>query len=228
MSRLLRPSVRQSRRAVLRLISLLCTLAVVAGVGLVTASSASAWAYAARTGSPGAVGVPNVSVADLSQGYGPQLTFLTSTGATAARSPRTTDSQNVALIYSIQRWNGSSWSLVTSQSHVRRLPAGQASLAFPALFVQPSPARYGYWRVEYAFSWATTTGVTLGTAIVTPDRVSDHGCVTQYRPCVSYPGYVYAGPMYGTASSSTPDLRAPAEASPPSPASGTQPVRAAA
>ena len=88
------------RRIVSRLAAITATLAVGSVVAVGMASPASAWAYEYSDGSPGGVAVPNVAVADIMSGYVPLLTFMTSVGPVAGRSPRTTGNQTISFLAS--------------------------------------------------------------------------------------------------------------------------------
>jgi hypothetical protein len=155
---------------------------------------AGAWQYALPSGRPGAVTqAPAVNVGKLSQGMlGLQLTLYGSTGPTVSRSAATTGAQDVNIMYSVQRWNGSAWAQIAAQHGNVRIPAGVASGREPALYVVPTAGARSYYRVVMHFSWFVAgTNTLLGSTFVAPDRTSDFVC--QYLPCAATAGYVWAG-----------------------------------
>lgn len=178
------------RRRTARLAAVI--FAIVAGL-IASASPASAWQYAWSTGQPGAVtATAQVQVGKLSYfGLGPRVTLFGETGPTVSRSPATTGAQDITILYSVQRWNGSQWVQVTYQLNRARMAAGVQQGRLPALYAQPS-AGTGYYRVEERFTWTVAgTDTVLGTTAIVPNLASDHRCL--YSPCAATAGYVWAG-----------------------------------
>lgn len=185
-----RPAAAPSARRRFALATLM-VVALVAGL-VASASPASAWQYGAGSGRPGAVAATaQVNVGRLNIGAGPQITLYGNTGPTVTRSPGYAGAQDVAILYSVQRWNGSQWVQVTRQFNTRRIAAGVQRVTLPALYVIPT-AGTGSYRVVEAFNWNVAgTNQVLGATSIYPSVASDHVC--QYRPCAATVGYVWAG-----------------------------------
>ncbi len=171
-----------------------------AGLGLASASPASAWVYdsASTSGRPGAVTAVNqIVLADIYVSPGVQnATFLSNTGPTITRSPATSGAQDAYVLYTIQRWNGSAWAQVTQGAGYGRIPAGTSQVRLPAMYIIPTSAK-GYYRVTETFYWfAGGTNTQLGRSAIIPDQVSDQGCITTSRPCAAYAGYIRYGRLY--------------------------------
>lgn len=169
-----------------RLAALLVILAATIASLVVTPSRADAWTYAFVYGRAGSVSVPQVLAVDDGQytTYGPYLTLRSHGGPTVHRSPATSGPQNVAGIYIVQQWHGSSWVEITRQSTgTYQIPAGYNSVHLPRLHRSPSSQR-GYFRIVWIFGWDdANTGAALGHTIITPSVTSDFHCATSARAC---------------------------------------------
>jgi hypothetical protein len=149
---------------------------------------ASAWAYDSWSLRPGAVSAPAINVSNLRLGDGNiYLTLLSNTGAVAYRSPASTGAQNVAAVYTVQKWNGASWVNVTKKGpFIGQISATQSYLVFNPVYITLSPTN-GYMRIVWSFVWSTTTGVQLGGTNLVSNLANDYVCL---RPrCFSYTGY---------------------------------------
>lgn len=161
---------------------LLALLVATVLFGSFPVGKAHAWAYSVPTGRPGAAGAPTIYVGKL-----PNLTLYSQTGPTAYRSPASPGAQTVMAVYTVQRWNGSTWAKVTqSGPFVRQISATQQYVNFPAAYILPTISN-GSVRVVWSFVWGTSTGTQLGTLVLVPSLASDHVCLIQR--CVSVPGY---------------------------------------
>jgi hypothetical protein len=158
---------------------------------LFPARSVGAWYTANPFYRPGMVYVPSVYITDVqipNYNYGPVYTLMTDVGPLAYRSPASTGAQTVLLRVQYEKWNGTQWVLSAHTSWTRQILAGQNSVRFPTLYIQPLEAK-GAFRVTWQFLWASPTGASLGVITVLPNTTSDHVCVTPYRTCRSNNGY---------------------------------------
>lgn len=187
------PRVATRLRTVLAV--LLTLLAVSTTIG---ADQAQAWTRAVSQGRPGSLNLPYVRAYDEGQytTYGPYLAF-SSARPTVYRSPATSGAQDVMGLYTIQRWNGSSWSNVTSQrTAAYRIPAGYSYVQLPGVSRAPSTQR-GYFRVVWVFAWADArSGASLGSTSIVPAHSGDLRCATTARPCSASAGWVRIGRAY--------------------------------
>jgi hypothetical protein len=175
-----------------RLLAVLLTLVMAATLALVPAEPASAWEYTKRRNNPGKVTIRPVEVFDYYTQYGPVLT-LKARGPRARRKPGVRGAQDVNVLYTVQRWNGSRWQTVTSQQRWRTIPRGRKAVRLPRMQVQPNSA-VGYYRVRMRFTWFRSgTQNLIALARVRPDRRSDFSCATDKRLCEAGRGWVRIG-----------------------------------
>jgi len=162
-------------------------------LGLTTAP-ASAWQYTGTIGSAGAVeSAPQIQVADLFVASAASLTLMTESGPVVRRSPATRGAQIVVVVYSVQRYDGAQWLLVTHQRSLARVPAGVQRMRLANAYLQPLQSR-GYFRVQMVCGWfAAGNGAKLGSTVLTPDAAADHRCITRSRPCQASAGFVRLG-----------------------------------
>jgi hypothetical protein len=167
------------------------TALLLLGVG---AQSASAWTFSGARGRIGSVTLPAVYVDDLlmPNGYR-EFTLLSNNGPLVYRSPATNGFQTVRTRYAIEKFvNGAWYRVANSPLMTRTISSGQSAVRMQALYLQPGTAR-GYFRVTWAFEWYNANGVLLADTLVLSNQSSDHTCVTPYRWCASYAGYVRTG-----------------------------------
>jgi hypothetical protein len=170
-------------------------LLLVALFSLVPAGNAGAWYYAGTSGRAGAVAIPTVYILDTYMGstVGNIYTLASDIGPLAYRSPASTGTQVVGMIYQYEKWNGSAW-VVSARSNMvtRQILTGQNSVRFPAVYMTPTDAR-GTFRITWTFVWNTTTGANLGGTVINPSTINDHKCLTPYRNCRVYIKYFTVG-----------------------------------
>ncbi|MFG2646057.1 hypothetical protein ACGFYP_34440 [Streptomyces sp. NPDC048370] len=141
--------------------------------------------------------LPQVSVSDLAYAWQPAtLTFNSSVGATAQRSPAHSGAQVIVATYFLERWNGQAWVTITQKQYVVQLAANQAEVKIPAIYFQPTSGT-GYYRMTFGFVWMLAGASTfLGTQRWVPNGANDHACVTTLRPCEAGADSVRVGKLY--------------------------------
>jgi hypothetical protein len=172
-------------------------LTALSSASLAGPGETNAWSYAAVQGRAGTVAAPRVSMIDTYIMPGVLApTIMSSAELIAYRSPATNGAQDVVAIYSIERWNGSSWYQVTSQVQRGRIPQGSSGVRLRQLCIQPNSAM-GYYRVQFAVAWAAAGNSNqLGNVVVTPSVASDFACNSPYRPCETAAGWFRFGRLY--------------------------------
>lgn len=187
-----------SRGMMSKLQRILLTVAVfIVLFGSLPVDKAFAWSYLLPSGRPGAVSIPRVYISDLPAGanilYPTFYNSSTSSGPIVYRSPATSGDQFVSGTYALQFLNGSDWVTIAyavNSPFSGWIRAGQNSIVFPNLYIQPYPIQAGYYRVTWVFAWKTGAGVVLGSTAVVSNLATDHVCYKTTIPCRSYAGSV--------------------------------------
>ncbi len=170
-------------------------IAVILGIAvLATDQAAFAWSYTTLQGRAGQVAMPSVLLSDIYAAGYMQFTVYSTGNAVAYRSPASSGIQNVAVIYYLEKWDGSQWVMITRSAPMKgQITASQQSIRFPGPYIQVNGSARGYFRLGALFQWATTTGVLLGNTAVNSNLATDYKCITTSRLCKSYPGYFRTG-----------------------------------
>lgn len=174
--------------------------AMVATLVVGNAGTAQAWSYDYAQGSAGTVSLPQVNVSDtflyIGGKYVATLVIDSATGPLVYRSPATTGAQDVAAVYSLERWNGSAWTIQANIQATGRIAAGVSALRLPRASFTLTSGK-GYYRVLWAFVWKVPgASSNLGVGALTANSTSDFACITPLRPCQVSAGYVRAGALY--------------------------------
>lgn len=184
------PSVPSRTRRVLMamaltLVSLIATMAM--------ATPADAYTITSRNSVPVAPTIYRVQGAHYNAGSaltGPMYKpWVYQPGPTVFRT--TSGTQYVQVRYLVDRWNGSSWSLDSSQTRSTRIDPGYTSARAPALSVLPAGGR-GYYRVRMAITYTSAIGGVQGWFNTVMNHSGDYTCNTT-RTCQVGPGYVFIG-----------------------------------
>ena len=187
-----------------RMLAAVTALLAVGAAAAVMSAPAGAWEYTRTTGDAGSVWVPPVFPFEDGRytTYGPFLMFTTFDGPYLYRSPASQGEQAVQAIYLLQRWNGNSWYVVSRQNTpVVTIPAGARGAYLPKLWRSPGGNQLynrGYFRVQWIFAWVDANGDSLGSTIISPDRVGDLRCRQMLRPCQATAKWVRLGRTYAT------------------------------
>ena len=122
-------------------------------------------------------------------------TYLTiknwqASGFTVGSSPAYSGTQDVLVIYSLQRFINGQWTQWVKMDYSGRV-TGAGTLRFPPWTYSIIPAfntRFPY-RVVYGLTWRIAgTTTTLGTTGVGPNSMADNVCRMRFgTPCQAYP-----------------------------------------
>lgn len=183
-------------------------LAALAATMLVTGmpsndDSAEAWRTVKNSGVTGRVVKPKVQFwREKLPGYCPgpggtvvscpfdQLNVTTTDVLRVRRVPRK-GRQVVAVVYGLQRWNGSRWVTDTrSTTYVRRIGRYQKWTKVPQWNTRPSTTK-GYWRMTYAVAWGRPNGRVLGKRLIAPSKMYEQFCYPTQVRCIYYPRYTH-------------------------------------
>ncbi len=157
----------------------------------------SSWYYDGSLGRPGAVTVTTpINVIDVPMwtawGTYYEKALMNNNGPTVSRSPASTGTQDIFIIYSgaaVQPTaSGCQFSSATAST---RLGAAYSAAQLPYLARVPNPPKGSVRVVEYIYWYAAGTSTTLGATAIVPHYTSDHVCYT--RGCTAYAGFVQLG-----------------------------------
>lgn len=98
----------------------------------------------------------------------------------------------VKVTYTVQKWNGSSWATVGTQTKSGSISSGVTSLRLPALSMLPSGYSGGYFRVSESITWTNPIGAVIGSMSVSMNQSGDYTCSTT-RSCSVGSGWIFLG-----------------------------------
>jgi len=165
--------------------------------------SAEAWRTIKKSGVTGRVAKPQVqfwreTIPLICPGPGgthvscpfDQLNVTTTDVLRVRRAPRK-GRQVVAVVYGLQRWNGSKWVTHSrSKTFVRRIGHQQKLAKIPQWNTRPSTTK-GHWRMTYAVAWGRPDGRVLGSRLIGPSKLYEQYCYPTQVRCIYYPKYTH-------------------------------------
>ena len=98
----------------------------------------------------------------------------------------------VQVTYTVQKWNGSSWVTVGTQTKSGSIASSVTSTQLPALSMLPSGYSGGYFRVSESITWTNPIGAVIGSMKISMNQSGDYRCQTT-RTCSIGAGWVYLG-----------------------------------
>jgi uncharacterized membrane protein HdeD (DUF308 family) len=187
------PLISHSDRGVRHRFRALLTLLTIFAIMLAGAGHAQAWTNLGSGGQPGTFYVPQIIGSHLSIAAGTSYTFTPVIGnmpLDVARSTATTGQQQVVITFIVKRWNGSSWTNLSTSSVSGVLGAGVNTTRLPTWSTYPT--RSGYYFVSAIVTWYSGTSL-LGYVSVTWTSSGDYVCKTIVAPCQAGAGWLYLG-----------------------------------
>lgn len=169
------------------------TMAALA-LGLAIAGTAQAYTIPQRTNVPVLPTIYKVQGAHYDIGNpvsGPMLRPWVFQSGPVVNRVAPTGAQTVQVTYTVERWNGSTWPVVATQSGAVTIAANQVSAKAPNLSILPSQGA-GSYRVRLAIVWTSEIGAVLGSMKASMSSSGDYVCSTT-GPCTVGAGYVTLG-----------------------------------
>lgn len=110
-------------------------------------------------------------------GYNCYTPWVIAQGPVVYRSPASTGTQTIAVLYTFERWNGSGWVQAAQKSATRSLQAGYSKIQMPR--GDYTPNGNGYFRVHTSIGWANSNDtVAFGQRHLFYTQVGDYSCNT--------------------------------------------------
>ena len=184
------PGHRRARRSGRVVRGVMAALAL----GLIIAVPAQAFTTTSRTNVPVAPTIYKVQGAHYDIGSavtGPMLKPWVFQPGPVLYRVSGSGAQTVKVTYTVERWDGSVWTVVARPSGSVTIGGTVTSAKAPNLSLLPTQGS-GYYRVKVAMVWTSQIGAVLGSMNVSMSASGDYTCSTT-RTCSVGDGWVFIG-----------------------------------